>query len=126
MQRRYELSDDEWFLIEDLFPSRKKMGRPPRDARSLFYAAFWVLCSGAAWRDLPERYGPWQTAYDRFCKWKKDGTYDRIVDKLHLKLDEDNLIDYASWMIDATHIRAVQAAAGARKKRAMKIPKTKH
>lgn len=123
--RRYELSDDEWFLIEDIFPKAKKMGRPPRDHRTLFNAAFWVLCSGAAWRDLPERFGPWQTAYDRFCKWQRDGTFDRIVEKLHLRLDSKGLIDYATWMVDATHIRAVQAAAGARKKRAQTNRKIK-
>ena len=125
MQRRYELSDDEWLLIQDLFPSPKKMGRPPRDDRTLFNGIFWILCSGAAWRDLPERYGPWQTAFDRFGKWKQDGTFDRIVEKLHLKLDEDGLIDYATWMMDATHIRATQAAAGAQKKSVKKTPKTK-
>ena len=97
MQRRYELSDDEWHLIQDLFPPPKKMGRPRRDDRTLlFNGVFWILCSGAAWRDLPERYGPWQTAFDRFCKWKQDGTFDRIVEKLHLKLDEDGLLDYAT------------------------------
>lgn len=96
MQRRYELSDDEWNLIQDLFPPPKKMGRPRRDDRTLFNGVFWILCSGAAWRDLPERYGPWQTAFDRFCKWKQDGTFDGIVENLYLKLDEDGLLDYAT------------------------------
>ncbi len=101
------------------------MGRPPRAHRTLFNASFWILCSGAAWRALPERYGPWQTAYDRFCKWQKAGIFDHIIERLHLKLDEEGLIDYATWMVDATHIRAVQAAAGARKKRSKANQKTK-
>ena len=69
--RRYELSDTQWDQIEDLFPtSPHSRGRPRREDRLLLNAIFWILCSGAAWRDLPERYGPWQTAYDRFRQWK--------------------------------------------------------
>ena len=56
MQRRYELSDEEWHLIQDLFPPPKKMGRPRRDDRTLFNGVFWILCSGAAWRNLTSPY----------------------------------------------------------------------
>ena len=114
---RYELSDGQWDQIQDLFPSGDRgRGRPRRDDRDLLNAIFWMLCSGAAWRDLPERYGPWQTAYDRFRQWKQDGLFDQLLQRLHIQLDQEGLINYATWMIDATVIHASKAAAGARKK----------
>ena len=115
--RRYELSDDHWALVEDLFYCAPQGGRPRRDDRQLLNGIFWVLCSGAAWRDLPERYGPWQTAYDRFTQWKRAGLFDQILERLHIQLDQDGLINYATWMMDATIIHASKAAAGARKKK---------
>ena len=116
--RRYELSDTQWDQIEDLFPSSPhSRGRPRREDRLLLHAIFWILCSGAAWRDLPEQYGPWQTAYDRFRQWKQERLFDQILERLHIQLDEEGLINYATWMMDATIIHASKAAAGARKKK---------
>ena len=116
--RRHELSDQEWGLIEDLFPvpQQPQRGRPPRDHRHVLNGLFWILSTGAAWRDLPERYGPWQTVYDRFATWRLDGTFDRIIERLQVKLDEQGLIDFDTWCVDATSVRATRAAAGAVKK----------
>ena len=110
--RRYELTDTQWDLIEDLFP-KQTMGRPRLDDRGLFNGILWILCSGAAWRDLPERYGKWQTVYSRFRRWEEIGLFDRILDRLQIELDEHGLIDYATWMVDSTSVRASRAAAGA-------------
>ena len=73
------------------------------------------VCSGASWRDLPDRYGPWQTAYHRFNSWSKDTTLDRILEKLQVKLNEEGLVDLDTWYLDSTHIRASRVAAGAKK-----------
>ena len=73
---------------------------------------FWVLCSGAKRRDLPERYGPWSTVHDRFRKWRDDGTFEEVLSRLQLKLCGDGLMDLDTWMIDATSVRATRAAAG--------------
>jgi transposase len=110
--RRYELTDDQWELIADLFPGQT-MGRPRRDDRIVLNGILWILCSGAAWRDLPERYGSWKTIYHRFRQWEASGLFDRILERLHVELDEQGLIDYATWMIDSTSVRASRAAAGA-------------
>ncbi len=75
--RRYELSDAQWERIRDLIP-RAKTGRPPKDDRMLLNAMFWLARSGAAWADIPPRFGPYQTVYSRFCKWRDDGTLLRI------------------------------------------------
>ncbi len=113
--RRYELTDLQWSVIADLFvPTR--MGRPRRDDRTILNAIFWVLCSGASWRDLPERFGPWQTAYSRFQRWQRAGLFDALLKRLHLRLDAQGLIDLETWMADATYVRVSRAGTGARKK----------
>lgn len=116
--RRYELSDVQWDLIADLFPVPKGgRGRPSRPHRDMMNGILWILLSGAAWRDLPERFGPWKTVYDRFRKWQRDGTFDKVLDRLRMKLDEDGLLDFNLWMVDSTTARAHRSAAGARKKK---------
>ena len=117
---RYELSEGQWQLIQDELPLGKgkagSRGRPARSNRELLNAIFWILCTGSPWRDLPERYGPWQTVYDRFAKWRKQGVFERILVKLQVKLQQDGLIDLDTWFVDSTVNRAHKAAAGAKKK----------
>jgi transposase len=86
MIKRYELHEWQWQLIRDLFPSPKTTGRKRRDPRHMLNAIFWILCSGASWRDLPERYGPWQSAYHWYRIWTNDGTFDRILERLQVRL----------------------------------------
>ena len=74
--------------IADLFPSNEhKPGRPWRDHRQMLNAMFWILHTGAQWRDLPERYGPWQTCYERFRRWQADGTWQRLLAHAQTKSD---------------------------------------
>ena len=77
---------------------------------------FWILRTGAPWRDLPERFGPWQTVYDHFSRWRREGVFERIIEALQIRLDQDGRIDWNLWCIDGTQIRASRAAAGATKK----------
>jgi len=112
---RYELDDHQWSLIQDAFPKTSR-GRPWRDHRIVVNGILWILFSGACWRDLPERYGPWQTAHGRLSRWRKDGTWDRILRKLRLRADRKGLLNWAQWNIDSTSIRATRAAAGGGKK----------
>jgi transposase len=79
-------------------------------------AVLWVMKTGAPWRDLPERFGPWQTAYGRFRRWRREGLLDRLVSHLQRDLDREGLIDWSAFCIDSTHVRATRSAAGARKK----------
>ena len=113
--RRCEINDAQWAVIADLFvngPSSGR-GRPHRSDRVLLNAAFWILCSGAAWRDLPERFGPWSTAYSRFHQWPQRGVFDQVLKRLHLKLDAQGFIGPDTWLIDARTVRATRAATGA-------------
>ena len=78
--RRYELEDQEWARLAPYFEEDqgRRIGRPRRDARELLNGILWIARSGAAWRDLPERYGPWQTVYKRFVQWQESGLLERI------------------------------------------------
>lgn len=70
MLRRNELTDQEWEQVAALLPPEKtgKPGRPPKDNRIMLNGMVWIARSGAPWRDLPERYGPWNSVYSRFRK----------------------------------------------------------
>lgn len=116
---RYDLSDAEWALIKEFFPNNSaRRGRPWSEHRTILNGMFWILRSGAPWRDLPGRYGKWQTIYDRFARYQKDGTLERILKRLQLKLDAQGRIDWEICSIDGTNIRAAKAAGGASKKSA--------
>jgi transposase len=117
--RRYELSDRQWARIAPLFPHpthHGKPGRPYGDYRPIVNGILWILHTGAPWRDLPERYGPFKTVFHRFNVWRQDGTWVRLVTSLLDELDDKGLIDHDLWCIDGTVIRASRAAAGAKKK----------
>ena len=98
--KRYELSDTQWEQIKDLIP-KAMTGRPPKDDRMMLNAMFWLARSGAAWADIPERYGP--------HKWRDDGTLLRIFHALNADADYENL------SIDSTSIKAHPHSAGAKK-----------
>jgi transposase len=116
---RYELTDTQWEQIAAFFPDRYHhggAGHPWKAHRPIVNGILWHLHTGAPWPDLPERYGPWKTVYDRFNRWRKDGTWTKILDALLLRLDKAGFIDRDLWLVDASVIRASRAAAGAKKK----------
>ncbi|GIO95844.1 transposase [Paenibacillus lautus] len=108
--RRYEITDEQWEQIKDMFPPYQT-GRPSKlSNRTMFNAFLWIARSGEAWRDLPEeRYGSWKTAYSRFCKWRDSGLLIAIFQALHIEPDFENL------SIDSTSVKAHQHSAGAKK-----------
>ena len=120
MVGRGELTDKAWARIAPLLPAQTgRRGGRWRSHRQVINAILWHERTGAPWRDLPERYGPWKTAHERLRKWTADGTWDRILEHVIVKDDslgtlEDNVEFVIS--VDSTSIRAHQHAAGARKK----------
>jgi transposase len=115
MIRRYELTRAQYSMIEDLLPREtRRRGRPWNNHRSMLNGMLWILHTGAQWRELPERYGPWETVYGRLVRWEKDGTLDRVLERLRLRLNDRGLLDSELWCIDATLIRASRSAGGAR------------
>ncbi len=109
MSTRFDLSDAEWSIIEPLLPNKPR-GVPRVDDRTVLNGIFWVLRTGAPWDDMPSRYGPRTTVYNRFNRWRKAGVWRHILQ--HLQADiEDEL-----YMIDSSVIRVHQHGTGARKK----------
>ena len=114
---RHELTDQQWAILEPLLPKRTATtGRTPSDPRMMLNGIFWILGTGAPWRDLPERYGPWQTVYDYFRKWRRSGGFAAMVGALQIKLDQQGKLDWELWCVDGASVRASRAAAGADKK----------
>lgn len=112
MIRHYELTAEQFAFIEDLLPANGKPGGQWNDHLTALNGILWILHTGAQWRELPERYGKWKSVHDRLSRWRADGTFDRILERLHMRLDERGKIDHDLWCVDATNIRAGRAAAG--------------
>ncbi len=116
--RRHELTDEQWDLVRPVLPPPREggRGRKPADQRQMLNGIMWILRTGAPWRDLPERWGPWQTVYHYFNEWRKQGVYDRIMEAWQMRLDGNGQIDWHRWCVDGSSIRARRAAAGVSKK----------
>jgi transposase len=89
-------------------------GRPPKDRRRVLNGILWILRSGARWRDLPERYGPWQTVANSFYRWRRAGVWSRVLAELQRQADERGELDRALHHVDSTVVRAHPHAAGAK------------
>jgi len=121
-QGRGDLSDEQWRLVKPLLPTQKRGGKW-NDHRVTFDGILWILRTGAPWRDLPERYGKWGSVYHRFNRWRNDGTFNRVLKALRIRLDKDGHIDWDLWCVDGSNVRASRSAAGASKK-ARNLPET--
>ena len=113
---RRELSDEEWALLDPLLPPRQTRRTYYRDHRTMLNGMLVWLHTGVQWRDLPERYRPWQTVYSRFRRWSREGLWDRILAVLQRDLDAVGKIEWTVWCIDGSNVRAHKAAAGGGKK----------
>src|SRR5215471_342783 len=107
-QRRYELTDFEWSIIEPLLPNKPR-GVPRVDDRRVLNGIYWRLRTGSPWADIPERYGPATTCYNRFVRWRKIGVWDRVFEAVSKAYDGD------LQMIDSSSIRVHQHAANVKK-----------
>jgi transposase len=109
MRHRHAISDDDWERVKDLLPGRADQpGVTARDNRLFLDAVLWIAKTGAPWRDLPDRFGSWNSAFRRFSGWAKRGVWQEVFEALQ---DPD-----LEWLIlDSTIIRAHPHAAGAKK-----------
>jgi transposase len=114
MRHRGELTDQEWERLEPHVPPEKpETGRPNVDHRRIINGILWRLRTGAPWRDLPERYGPWSTVYSRFRRWRLAGIWDRLLVAVQREADAAGEVDGSVAFVDGTVMRAHQHAAGA-------------
>ena len=132
MVERGQLSDTAWAAIAPLLPPDGQRGWPWADHRKVIDGILWKVRTGAPWRDMPVRYGPWQTCYDRFVCWRRDGTWERLL--AHVQSESDAVSDVlVEVSLDSTVVRAHQHAAGARRlpspadaKRGVHVRRTRH
>lgn len=108
---RFDLSDTEWAIIAPLLPGADgdRNGRPRLDDRKVLNGIFFVLRTGTPWRDLPERYGPYTTVYNRFNRWAKRGVWLKVFEALAARSPQ------SMHLIDSSIVRAHQHAAGGKK-----------
>lgn len=107
---RYALSDADWQRLAPLLPGRPgTRGRSGDDNRRFLDAVNWIARNGGPWRDLPARYGKWNTVWRRFDRWSRAGVWQRLFEHF-----QDPDLDWL--LLDSTSVRAHQHAAGARKK----------
>ena len=107
-RRRYELTDKEWLIIEPLLPNKPR-GVPRVDDRRVLNGILWRFRSGAPWAEIPERYGPSTTCYNRFIRWRKAGVWDRLLASVSAGFNGELV------MIDSTCMRVHQHGATGKK-----------
>ncbi len=106
--RRHDISARVWSLLEPHLPGQAgSWGGVAHDNRRFLDAVFWILRTGAPWRDLPPDYGDWKNTHRRFCRWRDKGGWERLLERW---VDDP---DYEWLMIDASHIKVHPQAAGA-------------
>jgi transposase len=112
---RHELTDAQWERLTPLLPPQKpQTGRPNHDHRRIINGILFRLKTGIPWRDLPERYGPWETVYSRYRRWQQAGIWQRILSELQAQADAEGQLDWDLHVVDGTVVRAHQHAAGAK------------
>ena len=105
--KRHQLTDEQWELLKPLIRHKvARTGRPPKEPQQMLNGIFWILGTGAPWRDLPERFGPWQTVYDHFWKWRSGGVFAGIIG-----------VPGTSYSIDNVHDEPVYEVLGWRRPR---------
>lgn len=110
MSRLQVLTDDQWAAIESLLPSSEgRPGRQFRESRKVVEGILYRFRCGIAWRDLPEQFGPWQTAWKRHRRYSGDGTWDKVLGVLVAEADAAGKVDWAV-AVDSTITRAHQHA----------------
>ena len=110
MPGRGELTDKAWAVIEPLLPAPASRSGRWRDHRQVINGILWKLRTGAPWRDLPERFGNWNTAYKRFARWAELGLWARVLEQVQARSGARGEIDWSA-SIDSTIVRVHQHGA---------------
>ena len=104
--RRHALTDEQWTRLRPVLPKPKRGPEAIRGDRLFIDAVLYRAKTGIPWRDLPERFGPWKTVYNRFANWARMGHWETIFRELQYEVDEVGSI------VDGSVVRAHQDAAG--------------
>ena len=110
-QQRHDISDELWKKLEPLLPGREgSWGGKAKDNRIFINGIFWILRTGAPWRDLPPCYGGWKNTHRRFCRWRDKGIWENLLEKLVT----ENRKELEWLIIDASHIKVHPHGTGAK------------
>jgi transposase len=91
--RRHDITDQVWALLESHLPGREgRWGGVAKDNRLFINAVFWILRTGAPWRDLPPTYGGWKNTQRRFCRWRDKGMWESLLTELIVEPDYEWLM----------------------------------
>lgn len=104
--QRHALTDEQWERLQKVLPRRKRGPAGKKSEREFVDAVIYRAKTGIPWRDLPERFGPWKTIYNRFCRWAAAGVWERIYKELRVRVDKTGCI------VDGSNVRLHQDAAG--------------
>src|ERR1700756_2703793 len=104
--RRHALTDEQWLRLEQVIPLQKHGPKSKIGDRQFVEAVLFRAKTGVPWRDLPERFGPWKSVYNRFANWSRRGIWKQIYKALQVRVDKTGSI------VDGSVIRAHQDAAG--------------
>ena len=118
--KRHELTQGQWNKIGPLLPPERKTtgGRPAKENRLIMDGILYWLNTGIAWRDLPERFGPWQSVYTRYRRWTQQGIWEKVLSALI----EQDLVDETTLMLDSTTVKVHQHGSGIKKGTIMRKP----
>jgi len=123
-----DLTDDQWKIISAILPAdpvrEDKRGRPWSDPRKVFNGILWVLRTGAPWKDLPPRYGPYQTAHRRFQNWVRSGVIEKVLLALAAHLKEAGGLDLKECFVDGTFVPAKKGGVASGKPSGVKAPRS--
>lgn len=108
------ISDEAWAVIGPLFPTVKPTGRPPVNRRAVVEATAWRYRTGAPWRDVPERFGNWNTIYKNFNRWAEQGVWAWVLQKVQSLAHQRGELDWVA-SIDSTIVRVHQHGATLRR-----------
>src|SRR5580693_4154259 len=109
---RGDLTEAEWRVLKGLLPvereaGKRGKGRPPEDNRNIINGILWRLRCGTPWRDVPEKYGNWNSIYRRFRRWSASGVWESVAIAL-----AETMAESGHYNIDSTSVRAHVSAAG--------------
>ncbi len=123
-----DLTDEQWKIVSTILPSDPvrddKRGRPWSDRRTVFNGVLWVLRTGAPWKDLPPRYGPYQTAHRRFQNWVRSGVIEKILLALAAHLKEAGGLDLEECFVDGTFVPAKKGGSASGKPSGARGPRS--
>ena len=115
MHGRWEVSDEQWALLEPILRSKRRpdgKGRPPKDPRTVLNGVLWILGTGAQWREMPPKHPPYQTCHRRFQQWVRSGALAKALRKLAQRLRAEGRLNLEEAFIDAMFVAAKKGASG--------------